>query len=503
MAGGSDEHLFPVMKLDGDLIDNLRRLNPWWEGLPGKSLPPHRRSIVSAIHKRLKQRLAPIVTVRGPRQVGKTTAQLQVIEDLLRDGLPGNQILRVQCDEIPTLTEIKEPILRLTDWFELSILKRTLNQAAADGSPAYLFWDEVQNLRDWAPQLKHLVDSSTCHVIVTGSSALRIEQGRDSLAGRISTLEVGPLSLQEIAAINDLGPLPSLLPDNGLEPLRRRDFWTVLINHGRQNSSQRDAAFQLFSERGGYPIAHARSAIPWSDIAVQLNENVIKRVIEHDLRVGDRGRKRDPQLLELLFRLCCRYAGQSPNPTTLVREAQRALSANIGPQRVRQYLRFLNDTLLVRLIPPLEIRLRRTKGAPKICLADHGLRASWLQEVIPLVPKQLLRLPHLTDLAGHLAESVTGAYLSTITGLELAHLPERGDNPEVDFVLTLGELRVPLEVKYRNTIDPFRDTDGLRAFLENRVYNAPFGILITTRDDVAVLDPRILAVPLSTLLLLR
>jgi predicted AAA+ superfamily ATPase len=499
----ADEFLFPVMSLDGDLVGNLRRFNPWWEGLPGMQLPPHRRAIVEAIHKRLRQRLAPIVTVRGPRQVGKTTAQLQVIQDLLESGVPGSNIFRVQCDEIPSLADIKEPILRLTDWYEKAVLKKTLNQAAAEKAPAFLFWDEVQNLKDWASQLKHLVDSSTCQVVVTGSSALRIEQGRDSLAGRITTLDVGPLSLPEIAALNNLGELPSLLPENGLEPLGRQDFWNSLIEHGRRHAVVRDRAFKLFSGRGGYPVAHARAEVPWQDIAAQLNETVIKRVIEHDLRAGDRGRKRDPQLLELLFKLCCRYAGQAPNPTTLVRESQRALSANIGTQRVRQYLRFLNDTLLVRLVLPLEIRIRRTKGAPKICLADHGLRASWLQEIIPLVPEELEILPHLADLAGHLAESVTGAYLLTFSGLELAHLPERKGDPEVDFVLTLGERRLPLEVKYRRTIDPLRDTEGLRTFMETKEYNAPFGILVTARDDVVVTDPRIVVVSLSSLLLLR
>ncbi len=498
-----DELLFPEMNLEPDMVGNLRRFNPWWEGLPGMQLPPHRRSIVATIHKRLRQQLAPIVTVRGPRQVGKTTAQLQVIQDLLKAGVAGSNILRVQCDEIPSLAKLKEPILRLTDWYEKAILKKTLNQAAESNTPAFLFWDEVQNLKDWASQLKHLVDSSTCQVVVTGSSALRIEQGRDSLAGRITTLDVGPLSLPEIAAINGLGELPSLLPENGLEPLGRQDFWQGLVEHGLRNAPMRDQAFRLFSGRGGYPVAHARASVPWQDIAAQLNETVIKRVIEHDLRAGDRGRKRDPQLLELLFKLCCRYAGQAPNPTTLVRESQRALAANIGTQRVRQYLRFLNDTLLVRLVLPLEIRIRRTKGAPKICLADHGLRASWLQENIPLVPQELDSLPHLADLAGHLAESVTGAYLLTFSGLDLAHLPERKGDPEVDFVLTLGERRIPLEVKYRRTVDSLRDTEGLRTFLETKEYNAPFGVLVCARDETSINDPRIVTVPLSSLMLLR
>jgi hypothetical protein len=40
-------------------------------------------------------------------------------------------------------------------------------------------------------------------------------------------------------------------------------------------------------------------------------------------------------------------------------------------------------------------------------------------------------------------------------------------------------------------------------FMEKTVYNAPFGILVTLCDDVRITDPRIVAVSLPSLLLLR
>ena len=187
----------------------------------------------------------------------------------------------------------------------------------------------------------------------------------------------------------------------------------------------------------------------------------------------------------------------------LAREVQRALQANVGPQRILQYLRFLGETLLLRLVPPLEIRLKRTRGFAKICLADHGLRASWLQEIVPLDPVSLSTAPHLQLLAGRLAESVAGATLAAIANLDLSHLPARGGDPEVDFVLTVGALRIPLEVKYQRTVDPLRDTEALRTFLERTANNASFGLLITQVDTDVVRDPRIVTLPLSSLMLLR
>lgn len=498
-----DRPLFPELRLGDALVRDLRRSNPWWEGLPTKPLPATRRHLVRQIQSRLERKLAPIVVVRGPRQIGKSTAQMHVLEDLLSAHVPPRCLLRVQADELPSLADLAEPILRIVDWYEANILGCTLNEAARDGLPTYLFLDEVQNLRDWAPQLKYLVDHAATQMIVTGSSALRIEQGRDSLAGRITSIEAGVLSLTEIGRFLGLDLGEPQLPDNGAEPLGDPQFWHDLRKVGLRRKDMRDHAFRAFSARGGYPLVHQHAEVGWPEIADQLNETVIRRVIQHDLRVGERGRKRDASLLEELFRLACRYVGQCPSPATFSREAQRALDANVGTERIRQYLRFLNDTLLLRLVEPLEIRLKKLRSAPKICLADHGLRASWLQEIVPLAPEDLVHEPHLTTLAGHIAESVVGALLSTVQHLDLAYLPERGDTPEIDFVLTLGTKRVPLEVKYQRTIDPLRDTEGLRSFLEKSANNAHFGILVTQQETEVVTDPRIISLPLSSLMLLR
>ena len=499
----SNEFLFSQMTLPAELVEDLRRQNPWWEGRALPELPPYRRHLVRQIQRRLEWKLAPVVVVRGPRQIGKTTAQLHWIEDALKSGVDGRRILRVQFDDLREMGDFQSPILRVADWFERTILGSSFNEAARRGARCFVLLDEAQNLEGWAPQLKSLVDSSSVQVVVTGSSALQIEAGRDSLAGRITSLEAGTLSLTEIAALRGLDLGEPYFQDNGLEPLTQPSFWTGLREHGLSREATRDAAFAAFSERGGYPLAHLRAPAPWELVADQLNETVIRRVIQHDLRMGERGRKRDAALLEGLFRLCCRYAGQAPTIQTLAREAQRVLQANVGAQRINAYLRFLGDTLLLRLIPPLEIRLKRKRGSPKLCLVDHALRASWLQEQIPLDPRKLREEPELTVQAGHLAESVTGALWATIGGLDIAHFPERHGEPEVDFVLTIGVKRIPIEVKYQARIDPLRDTEGLRSFIEKTVNNAPFGLLITQHAAAGVVDPRIITLPLSSLMLLR
>jgi predicted AAA+ superfamily ATPase len=303
--------LLPSPALEATLRDN----NPWWRGERIYNLPPLRRWAFEPVLSGLKKGLAPVTVLRGPRQIGKTTLLNQTIEALISEGIDPNRIFRVQFDELPELKtrRLSEPILELSRWFAQAVLGKSLNQAASDGQQAFIFLDEVQNLSDWAPQLKHLVDMNPVRVLVTGSSALRIEGGRDSLAGRISTLEMGPLLLREIAELRKFGRLLAPLPPNGLAPMKEKKFWTNLRTFGDQHKEIRDLAFAAFSDRGAYPVAQAHPDEPWERTADFLNETVIRRAIQHDLRMGAKGQKRDEHLLKEVFRLACRYIGQSPS----------------------------------------------------------------------------------------------------------------------------------------------------------------------------------------------
>ncbi len=493
--------LFGALPLE--LSENLRSLNPWWEGKPGPPLPRFYRWPFHRLRNLVRRGITPAAVLRGPRRVGKTVLLRQIIESLLNDRVAPKRILYSPFDELPSMHGIQEPVLAIARWFEQQVLKRSFNEAGRADEPAFLFFDEVQNLDAWAPQIKNLVDNHTVRVLVTGSSSLRVEAGQDSLAGRVTTLDLGPLLLREIGGLRFAFSSQAYWADKPLEAVAEAEFWHEGIAQAIREKEYRQKAFAAFSQRGAYPVAHQSADVDWPELASHLNETVIKRAIQHDLRFGSRGQKRDEKLLEEVFRLCCRYAGQCPGQNVLVPEIRQTLGGNIGWNRILSYLRFLDGTLLIRLIHPLELRLKRRKAPPKVCLCDHALRASWLQEVIPLDPASLSAESHLTDLAGHMAESTLGYFLGSIPQLEVAHFPARGIEPEVDFVLTVGTRRIPIEVKYRRRIDPHEDTRGLRAFLEKTVYNAPFGLLVTLEDGVCVPDPRIIPISLSAFLWLR
>jgi len=249
----------------------VRAANPWWQGERLVDLPPVRRWAFGPVLEGLTKGLTKAVVLRGPRQVGKTTLLNQVIDKLLDDGVDPTRILRVQFDDLPDLRRLSMPIVDMCEWYAESILGMSFHKAARTGQRAFVFLDEVQNLPDWAPQLKNLVDLNPVRALVTGSSALRIEAGRDSLAGRITSIEMGPLLLREVAEIRSFGHLAAFLPENGLSPLRNRSFWVDLRAYGEQHRALRRQAFEAFSARGTYPVAQARADLPWERVADFLN----------------------------------------------------------------------------------------------------------------------------------------------------------------------------------------------------------------------------------------
>lgn len=482
--------------------------NPWWAGRSAKALPAFKRWPFEPILAGLKNKLAPVILLRGPRRVGKTTLQDQTIRHLIeKGGVRPNEVMHVQFDDLPDWRSFrkfsKSPILDIAYWFEENVLKTPFNDLAREGRSAYLFFDEVQGLPSWAPQIKSLVDHAHVQVLVTGSSALHIGLGKESLAGRVSQISVGPLRLWEVGAMGGLD-LPPYSKENGTERLQTPEFWRGLIEHGKKHAGTRLRAFRWFSERGGYPLAHERRDVPWEEMAANLRDTVINRVIQNDLRLGEgRGSARDPRLIEETFRMGCRYSGQYPSPPFLANEIKRVLHGNVGPQRVSHYLRFLDQAMLLKLVPPLELRLKRRRGYDKICLCDHGLRKAWLGEDIPLDAASLDKDPDAADLAGRLVEGAVGYFLGGIPELDVSHYPARTLEPEVDFILTAGDRRIPVEVKYRKKVDAVDDTDGLKRFMERPANRSAFGILVTREETEADPDPRVLRMPASTLLLLR
>lgn len=494
----------PAGGLDQELLDFIDRQNPWWKAQPARQAERFRRWAFAEVIDRLQSGLAKIVVIRGPRRVGKSVIQNQLAEQLLLlEHVNPARIFYVQFDAIPKLGSMTQPILTLVKWYEDNILKSTLNAAALRGEPAYLLFDEVQNLSDWSVQLKSLVDHTDVYTLVTGSSAMRLGEGKDNLAGRMTTIELGPLRLAEIAGIRAMRHLPSFDATSDREPWKDRKFWLDLIAHGKKHAAVRNEAYRWFSERGGYPLCHHTTERDVNKIRQQIIDEVVTKTIEFDPPHRARSSTLDVQLVSETFKLACRYAGQSPRTKVLADEIRAKLQAGVTEAKVNDALSFLADSLLLHLVPPFEGLGKRQSNPPKICICDHFVRDGILQETLPIDPETLKSCDEAVSTGvGHLIESILGYYLQGIPGVDLAWFPERKDEPEVDFVLTIGTTRIPMEIKYRRDRPGVSNSKGIESFCRKPAYAAKFGLIITQTAEGEIGDHAI-AIPASTLLLLR
>lgn len=117
-----------------------------------------------------------VYSLRGPRQVGKTTLLRLKIRELLKDGVDARRIFYWACDQVESFERLTSIISGYVDW-----ARRFSNDRL------YLFLDEVSAVRDWQRSIKYLYDIgklSNCLVVLTGSHSLDLAKATESLAGR-------------------------------------------------------------------------------------------------------------------------------------------------------------------------------------------------------------------------------------------------------------------------------------------------------------------------------
>lgn len=255
----------------------------------------------------LETRLAlfPAVALLGPRQVGKTTLAMQLAASrssvYLDLEAPGDQ------------ARLSDPTLYL-----------------ASQADKLVVLDEVQRLPELFRSLRGLIDAgrrrgqSAGRFLLLGSASVAlIRQTSESLAGRISYLELGGLSLLEV------------------DPQQRDDLWI----------------------RGGFPdsllaVDRAASSL-W-------REAFLRTYLERD--IPQLGPRIPAETLRRFWTMLAHSQGSLLNAAALGR------SLGVSGKTVNSYLDLLVDLLLVRRLQPLHANVgKRLVKAPKVYVRDSGL----------------------------------------------------------------------------------------------------------------------------------
>ena len=138
--------------VDKKLTDILIPYNPWWIDVKGnwrEDLPEYRRVIVERVLSDIED-LSQIISVTGPRRVGKTTALRHVICHLLDSkDIEPKKILYFSLDD-PEVFASQELQSEIFD----KLVEYAKKNGATKNAPFYFFLDEIQKLPRWELFLK-------------------------------------------------------------------------------------------------------------------------------------------------------------------------------------------------------------------------------------------------------------------------------------------------------------------------------------------------------------
>jgi len=388
-----------------------------------------------------------VVALVGPRQSGKTTLAKSIAK---REGL-----------EFLTLDDNQTRAFANSD--PTGFIRR-LDRAVID---------EIQRAPDLVLAIKQTVDEDQRfgRFLITGSADLfGTSVTPDSLAGRVETIELLPLSQSELAQ-----SAPSQFLDNAFEGL---------ITRQNPKFATRNLAEIVLA--GGYPEALARAnAKRRSDWLLSYAQSLALR------DVGELALITKPdQMLALVNNLAVR-ASQLLNLS--------ALGSTIGvdAKSIERWLGLLERLFLITRVPAWHSNaLKRLVRTPKVQFFDSGLVAA-LQDI------DHAKLERDRQLFGPLLETFVFGELRKAASLtarrtSISHYRDK-DQVEVDFVLerSPGHL-IGIEVKASATIRP-ADIRGLTKIRDTARDQFKLGVVLHDGDSVQEVSERIFTAPVSIL----
>ena len=308
-------------------------------------------------------RHSPAVVLLGPRQVGKTTLALEV----------GAQRPSIYLD--------------LEDEDERAKLSNP-TRYLADHEGELVILDEVHRLPELFQSLRGVIDRGRRHgkpngqFLLLGSAAMDLlKQSGESLAGRISYLELGPFDALEVA------------------PAKLETLWV----------------------RGGFPRSFLADN---DDLSMEWRRDFIRTYLERD--IPQFGSRIPAETLRRFWTMLAHNQSQMLNAATLAR------GLGVDGKTVASYLDLLVDLLLVRRLPAWHRNVgKRLVKSPKVYVRDSGIAHA----LLGIRDKESL-LGH--PVAGQSWESfVTETLIAAAPDGTEAHYYRTSTGTEVDLVLTL------------------------------------------------------------------
>jgi predicted AAA+ superfamily ATPase len=355
---------------EADILSRLRFDNPWWEqGKEGKITyenTPRRKYFETFYENILDINVRRAIVLMGPRRVGKTVMVYHAIRALLDSGVEATNILYISL-ETPIYTGLH--LERILNYFQ-KLFEHKRN------AKLFVFFDEIQYLRDWEVHLKSLVDSyADYRFIVTGSAAAALRlKSNESGAGRFSDYVLPPLTFAEYLMF--IGREFELIKFKAIED---SEFWEIQNEQNEEECFTSDInslneEFINYLNFGGYPEAVFSETIRQNP-SQYIKSDIIDKVLLRDL----------PSLygindIQELNRLFTTLAYNSGNEVSLDGLSK---SSGVAKNTIKRYLEYLEAAFLIRRVERIDNNAKRFKRAMcfKVYLTNPSMRAALFGQI--------------------------------------------------------------------------------------------------------------------------
>jgi uncharacterized protein len=335
----------------------------------------YQRTLLKSVTDQLL--FSPAVALLGPRQVGKTTLAKAIAKHL-----PNTICLDLQ----------------LADDREKLVSGSAFLRAHRD---KLVVLDEVQYVPEIFAQLRPEIDAQRTagrFLLLGSASGKLLKQSSESLAGRVSYLELTPLQVGEVM-------------QDGFNLTTLQKLWL----------------------RGGFPVSYTA---PTDALSFNWRTDFISTFLNRDIR--EFGVTVPTQTLHRFWRMTAHLHGQLFNASSIA-----ASLGGMSHTTISRYLDSLVDTMMLRRLEPHFVNVgKRLVKSPKIYVRDCGLLHA------------LLNIPDVNALIGHpmSGHSWEGLMVEQICALA----PKGADisfyrtaaGAELDVVVELGTKKYGFEIKF-------------------------------------------------------
>jgi predicted AAA+ superfamily ATPase len=405
-------------------IERLQYENPWWTSgnVQQMYLEMSKRLYFDLFYPFVKETdIKRAVVLMGPRRVGKTVMMYHAIQELIKDKVAPQKIFFIGIDNPIYMQLSLEDILLLA--------KEAIQLSHLEG--CFVFFDEIQYLKDWERHLKILVDSyPKTKFIASGSAAAALRlQSTESGAGRFTDFMLPPLTFHEYIHLKGLNHLVQL--KNIVYNEKEIPFF---ISH--DHKALNDAFFHYLNF-GGYPEVVLSEKIQ-SDMGRFVKNDIVDKVLLRDLP-SLYGIK-DVQELNSFFTYLAYNTG---NEFSLERLGK---DSGIAKEIIKKYLEYLEAAFLIKVIHKVDDNAKKFKRVTsfKVYLTNSSLRTALFSPIIPTDSE-----------TGNMVETVVFSQWMHREHLDLKYARWKlgRSEGEVDIVLLDNKLFKPqwcVEIKWSN-----------------------------------------------------